>query len=212
MHEDKLVEIVEPVAYMTSGPNWKMATIPAGRLGVVSRCAEDSLEVATVGERGGQLRIWIPMASLRVLKGCKPEALPEDEAVESVPFASLFIAEVHGEETRVMVIPIDQTGHVRGGPHDLEVSGIYSRLGFDWGSEGDGAKELALALLRESVQDLGIPNTERMALVERYHVEFCRNFVNALDRSDRWSITSTNILRRLQEIVESQKMSDAAPT
>lgn len=74
--------------------------------------------------------------------------------------------------------------------HDLRT---FSSEGFEWGYDGGGPRQLALAILAD--------HFERAETALAHHDRFRLNLVIGL-RDDLWSITSRDIERALSEIVE----------
>ena len=69
----------------------------------------------------------------------------------------------------------------------------FSAEGFEWGYDGAGPRQLALAIVADHFGDPGV------ALA--HHDRFRLNFVVAL-REDSWSITTRDVDRALSEVVE----------
>ena len=64
----------------------------------------------------------------------------------------------------------------------------YSPMGFEWTYEGDGPRQLALALLADHMED----DRKALDLVDA----FMRDVVSVLDNA--WSLTSDDIARALK--------------
>ena len=64
----------------------------------------------------------------------------------------------------------------------------YSPMGFEWTYEGDGPRQLALALLADHLED----DRKALDLVDA----FMRDVVSVLDNA--WSLTSDDIARALK--------------
>ncbi|HEX9647424.1 MAG TPA: DUF6166 domain-containing protein [Alphaproteobacteria bacterium] len=70
---------------------------------------------------------------------------------------------------------------------------VFSAAGFEWGYDGAGPRQLALAIVADHFADV------QVALGQ--HDRFRLNFVVAM-RDDSWSLTSREVERALNEVIE----------
>lgn len=186
------VQLKEDVAYMNSTG---MGVLPQGRIGVLAAPLQRharSLSVMTIGQGGTVVRLSMPRESAKVLGQCKaPKLAPVDK---------LYVGEFSGGEHRVTVFPLDKTGELSGQPYALQPPSRHSVGAFDWGYDGDGPADLALALLRDALGMIKTDDAARTAMAEEYYPAFRKAFVERQPAFQRWSTTGSDILSRLHAI------------
>lgn len=185
-------EIVEEVLYISGTGD--VLVLPKGRLCVVS-AIKSGFKVNTVSCLGLPISIAVGSACIRVLES-------GGGRLASQPNSSmLFVGESRGDDSHVMLVPIGEHGNPVGPPVPLISQHKYSCSGFSWGNGGPGAMDLAHALLMASASShAGMRPAE---FADAWARLVCLDLLLEMDASDAWSITSTSLLRRLEDLAPS---------
>ncbi len=108
----------------------------------------------------------------------------------AVKMSGISIMKVYRGERTSRGCQVTVNGEPLGPRLDLRT---YSDQGFEWGYDGGGPRQLALAIIADHFTDA------QTALL--HHEKFLLNFVAAL-RDDQWTLTSSDVNSALSDVVE----------
>jgi hypothetical protein len=148
-----------------------------------------------------------------VLNGEEIRSPEDDEAQREIARGHILRPGLAAEEGSVVYKGFrgeDDSAHVRRGVRPLELYlGVMSHSpdGFEWGYEGSGPAQLALALVCDALgidpdtraRGQGLDHPPLVATALRVYQTFKRRIVARLPR-EQWRLTRTDVLRAIEAV------------